>query len=127
MIAFFPGKFQPPHIGHVLTIVRIYEKYDKIIIGVTEDGPIVMSQKERVDILQDIFKYMERVEIILLPGILTEYEDFKLLPEFDICLSGNKKVVEKISSFGINAKHLNRSQGIGFSGTEMRSLRNSGA
>ena len=28
--ALFPIKGQPPHIGHVLTLVRIYDEYDKI-------------------------------------------------------------------------------------------------
>ena len=38
--AFFPGKFHPPHIGHVQTILDILPDYDKVIIGVTERAPV---------------------------------------------------------------------------------------
>ena len=122
MIALFPGKFQPPHIGHVISIVRIYEKYDKVIIGITEDGPVVMEQKKRVEMMQEVFKFMPKVVVIPLHGVLIEYNDGSQLPDFDVCLSGNKKVVEKISTLGMCAKFLDRSSGIGFSGTEIRSL-----
>ena len=120
MIALFPGKFQPPHIGHVISIIRIYEKYTKIIIGITEDGPIVMEQQKRVEMMQEVFKFMDKVEVIPLRGVIEEYVDNSLFPEFDICLSGNKKVVEKIRFLGMNAEFLDRSKGIGFSGTEIR-------
>ena len=30
-VAFFPGKFQPPHLGHIITLMRIYKKFDKPI------------------------------------------------------------------------------------------------
>ena len=120
MIALFPGKFQPPHIGHVISIIRIYEKYTKIIIGITEDGPIVMEQQKRVEMMQEVFKFMDKVEVIPLRGVIEEYIDNSLFPEFDICLSGNKKVVEKIRFLGMNAEFLDRSKGIGFSGTEIR-------
>jgi nicotinamide mononucleotide adenylyltransferase len=122
MIALFPGKFQPPHVGHIITVVRIYDEYKKIIVGVTEDGPIVMAQNDRVEMLRELFKYMDKVSVIPLSGVLSEYEDSSLLPMFDICLSGNQKVVEKIRSFGMMAEHIDRSKGIGFSGTEIRTL-----
>jgi hypothetical protein len=38
-VAFFPGKFHPPHIGHIQTVLNILPKYRKIIIGVSEDMP----------------------------------------------------------------------------------------
>ena len=44
---FFPGKFQPVHLGHIISIMNIYEKFDKIIIGITQDKPEVLTQNER--------------------------------------------------------------------------------
>ncbi|GAG01864.1 unnamed protein product, partial [marine sediment metagenome] len=40
--------------------------------------------------------------------------------EFDVCLTGNQKVIEKIKSFGKKAEYLPRSEGYGFSGEEIR-------
>jgi len=54
-------------------------------------------------------------------GVLAEYTDSSLLPEFDIYLSGNK--IEIICSWSMNAEFLDRSYGIGFCGTEIRSLK----
>jgi len=40
----FPGKFQPPHLGHIITIMRLRKDYNKIIIGITDDKPEVIPQ-----------------------------------------------------------------------------------
>jgi len=32
--ALFPIKGQPLHIGHILTLVRIYDEYDKILVRI---------------------------------------------------------------------------------------------
>ena len=49
-VAFFPGKFQPVHMGHITSLMKIYNDYDKIIIGITSDSPIILSLQERRDI-----------------------------------------------------------------------------
>ena len=46
-VAFFPGKFQPVHMGHITSLMRIFDDYDKIIIGITSDSPNVLSLNER--------------------------------------------------------------------------------
>ena len=120
--AFFPGKFQPVHLGHVISIMNIYEKYDKIIVGITEDIPEVLTQNERKEIFENVFKYLNKVEIILIKKVITGSRDLSHLPRFDICLSGNIKVIETMHDNGLNAKFLERSIGIGYSGTEIRSL-----
>ena len=42
-VAFFPGKFQPVHMGHITSLMKIYDDYDKIIIGITSDSPAILS------------------------------------------------------------------------------------
>jgi cytidyltransferase-like protein len=124
MIAFFPGKFQPPHLGHVLTIVGLLDKYNKVIIGVTDDTPKILEQSDRVSIFKKIFKYTDSIEVIPIQGILTQYtqQDIFLLPDFDICISGNKDVIDNLKLLGIYSEFSERSKGIGYSGTEIRSL-----
>ena len=120
--AFFPGKFQPVHLGHVISIMNIYEKYDKIIIGITEDIPEVLTQNERKEIFENVFKYLNKVEVILIKKVISGSTDLSHLPRFDICLTGNIKVIETMHDNGLNAEFLERSIGIGYSGTEIRSL-----
>lgn len=122
--AFFPGKFQPPHVGHFVTVGKIYDKYDKIIIGITEDVPkecdFSMDQKERKRIFDEVFRHMPKVEVVMIKGIIETSEKGENLPKFDICLTGNEKVIKKIRSFGMKAEFLPRSEGPAFSGEEIR-------
>ena len=122
-IAFFPGKFQPPHIGHIMTVMNIYEKYDKIIIGITKDVPQVLSQIEIKTIFESIFGPLPKIKIELVSGVITGNENIKnILPAFDILVSGNDKVIKHVTKLGIKADYLPRSKGIGYSGTEIRTL-----
>ena len=42
----FIGKFQPPHLGHVLTVYKLLKKYKKITIGITEGEPQYFKKKK---------------------------------------------------------------------------------
>ncbi len=116
--ALFPGKFQPPHLGHILTLMKLYEKYDKIIIGITEDKPEVLSQKERKEIFEAVLQHLSKFEVVLIKGTIEHSKSQDNLPEFDVCISGNKKVIDKIKSFGKKAGLIPRSGD--YSGTEIR-------
>lgn len=120
MIAFFPGKFQPPHLGHMLTVVREYSKYDKIIIGITEDGPRVMSQEATKVVFEEMFRYMPKIEVVLVSGVLTKSDSLSHLPAFDVCISGNPQVVDKVRELGGLAEYVSRTDGLCYSGTEIR-------
>jgi len=116
----FPGKFQPPHLGHILTIIKLYHKYNKIIIAITDDKPEVMSQLKRKKIFDDIFKDFIAIETVIVNGTIEGCSSLKNLPEFDICISGNKEVIKKITELGKEAKFIKRSFPKLYSGTKMR-------
>ncbi len=120
--AFFPGKFQPIHVGHVITLMSLYEKYDRIIVGITDDFPQVLSQNEKKEIFELIFKYLPKYDFVLIKEIITNSKDLSYLPKFDVCLTGNEKVIKTMTDLGLNAQFLERSKGIGYSGTEIRTL-----
>ena len=121
-VAFFPGKFQPPHIGHVQTLLNILPYYKKLIIGLTEDraSNINISTEDIKHILVPFFKSFDNVEICEIKGVLTEKKDLNGLPEFDIILSGNSKVLEWATNHKLNSKYIPRSEGVFCSGTEIR-------
>ena len=123
-IAFFPGKFHPPHIGHILTILNILPKYKKLIIGVSEDIPNekISNPVGIIDTLNLFFNKFNNVEIILIKGVLTKKTNLKDLPEFDILLSGNEAVLIWAKNSGVEASYIPRSEGFLCSGTEIRSI-----
>jgi len=102
--------------------MQLYPKYDKIIVGITEDGPRIVSQQERKKIFEKAFEHLPKFKIILIKGVLTGMNSLNGLPEFDICVSGNKKVIEKIKSLGKETEFMSRSEGTYFSGTKIRKL-----
>lgn len=121
-VAFFPGKFQPVHLGHIISLMRIYEDYDKIIIGISEDNPQVLSLEDRRNIFQAVFKYLDKFEYFFVNGALITMKNPNLLPKFDVCVSGNQEVLRKMQEFSFQTRFLERSKGLGYSGTELRSI-----
>lgn len=122
MIAFFPGKFQPPHLGHVVSVIRLYKKYDKILIGITEDEPSVISRQEARNIFEEVFQYLPKVEVRLIKGVLLSYLSREGLPKFDVLLTGNPDVIEWCNKRDVPCIFVPRSEGLGFSGTFIRKV-----
>lgn len=128
--AFFPGKFQPLHIGHIETICRIlgdmeYRDIDKLVIGVTEGPPRVMDRRDvynRLYLIFEPFTLFDTIQIVEIDGVLTDYTDRDELPDFDIVYTGNDEVIEWAQNMGYEAKFFKRSNGIGYSGEELRKL-----
>jgi len=116
-IAFFPGKFQPPHIGHILTISKLMKKY-QIIIGISPDRPRVISQKEVKKIFQTIFE--NKVDYFIFDNTLTMYKEINTFPYFDIILTGNDEVISWANRMKLENDKIPRSKCIGGCGTELR-------
>ena len=115
MIAFFPGKFQPPHIGHIMTTARILNTYEKVIVGISGDVPKegqVCSSETIKQVFETIFiNEKERFSIIEFPGILTEYKTVESFPYFDILITaGNDKVIDWAKRLGIRYSNISRSE-----------------
>lgn len=124
-VAFFPGKFHPPHVGHIQTILNILPKYRRVIIGVSEhhpEGGVIATPEDIIETLKSFFTSFNNVEIYKIKGILTEKNDISNLPKFDILLSGNQEVLNWANSKGIITKFMARSAGIMCSGSKIRSV-----
>jgi cytidyltransferase-like protein len=106
-IGFFPGKFNPPHMGHFLTIMKLAKKYN-IIVGITEDRPINSFPKEIIlDLLNQLKEY--GIEIVEIKGRLIDKKDIFDLPYFDILLSGNPDVIDWAKKMKVDYKFVKRS------------------
>ena len=121
--AFFPGKFHPPHLGHLKTLLDIINDYDKLIIGVSEHQPEnpMITVDNIIYILQYLFeKHQANVEVVRIEGVLVEKESLEGLPKFDVLLSGNPDVLVWADKMGIRRRFIGRAEGLFFSGTEIR-------
>jgi len=121
-IAFFPGKFHPPHIGHLCSILNILPHYKKVIVGITEDTPEdiqITTVKEIESIWKSIFKDYENIKVCIIKGTLCEKENMEGLPKFDVLLSGNLQVLNWAQEHQIKSKYVARFDG--YCGTEIRS------
>jgi nicotinamide mononucleotide adenylyltransferase len=127
-VAFFPGKFHPPHLGHLKTLLDISDRYSKLIIGVSEHRPsnVVTTVENIISILETLFRTNDNIEVVRITGTLVDKKDVDDLPKFDVLLSGNEDVLSWASKLNIANELVPRSDGYLFSGTEVRDeLRNS--
>lgn len=114
--AVFPGKFNPPHAGHIQTIQRLLNRYH-LTVCVTEDQPdnAVMTPRE----IADEIEFFAPTEV--LSGRLIDYE-YNPFPGKVVC-SGNEDVIKWAKKVGAEYEFIPRA-GI-ISGTNIRNGKNS--
>jgi len=121
-VAFFPGKFQPVHMGHITSLMKIYDDYDKIIIGITSDSPTILSLQERREVFEKVLSKFNKFKYVFFDTALVDIKDKAILPAFDVCVTGNSAVVDYMEKNNFKTRILSRSEGVGYSGTEIRSI-----
>jgi pantetheine-phosphate adenylyltransferase len=74
-IAIYPGSFDPVTNGHLDLIERGEKMFDKLIVAVLRnvDKEPLFSLDERIDMLREVTKQWESVEIDVFQGLLVEY------------------------------------------------------
>jgi pantetheine-phosphate adenylyltransferase len=74
-VAVFPGSFDPLTSGHVDIINRGRYIFDKVIVAVliNRDKIPLFSIDERVDIVREVFRHQEDVEVDTFDGLLVDY------------------------------------------------------
>lgn len=126
-VALFVGKFQPPHIGHVMTIVRIYGDYEKIIIGVADFDsffhPKIFDASDIVKVFQHVFKYMNKIEVVTYKQSLMTLVDLSQFPRFDEVVTGNRELIKALKG-SVEVRYISRSSLCGYdiSGTIIRKV-----
>jgi nicotinamide-nucleotide adenylyltransferase len=79
-VALFVGRFQPLHLGHLFALKKLFERFDRIVIGIgsvqesnTSRNPF--SFEERKEMLERTLRgYEGRYEILGLPDFLDDAE-----------------------------------------------------
>lgn len=78
-IGIYPGSFDPVTLGHLDIIKRSSKLVDKLILGVLNNSSknCLFTAEERVEILQEVTKDIENVEVESFDGLLVDYVDLK--------------------------------------------------
>lgn len=122
MKAIFLGKFQPPHLGHVRTILKLARQYDQVIVGITKGEPKIEEYEEVKLIFDEVFYAHKNIYVTVIDGTIEGGTSDIANLDFDIVVSGNQKVLDILKSKGFQTKMQSRSKGFGYSGSELRAL-----
>ena len=74
-VAIYPGSFDPVTNGHLDLIARGEKMFDRLIVAVlknVEKQPL-FSLDERVDMLREVTKQLDSVEVDIFDGLLVDY------------------------------------------------------
>lgn len=111
--AIYPGSFDPLTFGHVNIINRGLEIFDHVVVAVARNisKDTTFSPQERVDIIREVFKGVEGIDVDSFDGLLVDYmakqgirtilrglrtfSDFEY--EFQMAL-GNKKLNQNVET-----------------------------
>ena len=122
--AVFFGKFQPPHLGHIITINRILRNFNKLIVGITSDNKIGQDPNQIKKLFEEAFQDYKKISFEIIKGSIEEGTASIDHLDFDTVVSGNKKIISILNAMGHCTVFQPRSVGIGFNSSEIRSLLN---
>ena len=120
--AVFPGSFDPITVGHLDIVNKGLKVFDEIIIGITSDSPNILSLQERREIFEKVLSKFNKFKYVFFDTALVDIKDNAILPKFDVCVTGNPTVVDYMKKNNFKTRILSRSEGVGYSGTEIRSI-----
>lgn len=74
-MAICAGSFDPPTDGHINIVERGLKIFDKIIVAVAINTTkqLIFTPQERVEMLKEIFREWDKVEIDAFEGLLVDY------------------------------------------------------
>ncbi len=70
-----PGSFDPVTLGHLDIITRGAKVFDRVIVAVLNNRSKepLFTIEERVELLEDVTKHLENVEVDSFDGLLIDY------------------------------------------------------
>lgn len=101
-----------------MTIRKLAERYEKVIVGVTEAEPSVMQVKSVMVMLRQLLPE-GKFEFLHVTGSVEENTAI-INCEFDVCCSGNPAVLTRMAEKGYRTEFVQRSEDTMFSGTRER-------
>ena len=105
-IVIYPGSFDPFTFGHLDIIERGSKVFDKMVVAVAHNvsKKTTFSIEERVEIIEEVFKNNDKVEVDSFKGLLVDYSKSK---GTNIVLRGMRSVSDY--EYEMQMAHANKS------------------
>ncbi len=105
-IVIYPGSFDPFTFGHLDIIERGSKVFDKMVVAVAHNvsKKTTFSIEERVEIIEEVFKNNDKVEVDSFKGLLVDYSKSK---GTNIVLRGMRSVSD--FEYEMQMAHANKS------------------
>lgn len=106
----FSGRFDRPHIGHIMQAIRLGQKFDVVKIPVLDYPEQKYSVAYRMDILSEILTQCKGLYLIfsnkehfatITPDEIKKYQ-------FDVYVSGNHACLNHVESLGYKVQFIDR-------------------
>lgn len=109
-IALFSGRFDRPHLGHIVSILRVGQRFNKVIVVVLDYPEQEYSVYYRAQMLDEILSNsVGNYDVIVNKehfGKITAEQLRKY--EFDVYASGNHDCLKHIESLGKKVMYIDR-------------------
>jgi len=106
MNAVFPCKINPPHLGHIITLLKIKDDYDVIIVDVL-DIDLIMSAVESINLIKKVLDFFPNKFEYKTHKVSYALESSGLLKD-NVIITGNKKVYKKLKDEGFEVRFIDR-------------------
>ncbi|MFA5166857.1 MAG: adenylyltransferase/cytidyltransferase family protein [Candidatus Paceibacterota bacterium] len=129
--AIFSGRFDPVHLGHVLTILKLLDRFDRVVVVILDyperEG---CTAQEAFDIFQSVFIHISSPRMITLIINKDHFATISREQYLDLIktvgakndgvvyVSGNRKVLDNFQHMDLPWEYIPRSRE--YSGTEER-------
>lgn len=119
-IVLFSGRFDPPHIGHIITISKLVREFKEIMVVVLDYSEAEYPLCYRKQALSGMMNCLPGLHYVIdYPTHFAEITKEEISKfKFDVYASGNLSVLKHIESLGIPTLYVERS--FDYSATEIR-------
>lgn len=134
-VAVFSGRFDPPHIGHVMSIQKLADTHDIVIVPVLDYCNRLITAESAYDVFNSVFEHLHTIGKVIFIVNTTHfakitYEKYRMLLRdcgIDdaindvVYYAGNNEVLENMRRVGVRCEYLNRSIDEIYTGTKIKS------
>ena len=107
-VALFPCKANPPHVGHIISLLRIKKDYDKIIIDILDKDQLIPVKKSISDLKEIFDNFPGKFDYSTHKISYTKTKSLDNVPKCDVIVTGNRKVARKFEKLGANVRVIDR-------------------
>lgn len=116
----FSGRFDPPHIGHVITVARLASQFRRVLVYVLDYPEREYSMAYSLSVLREACAHMARVDICANSHHFGKIsaDDLRRY-RFDVYASGNDSCLKHIAGLGKKTLFVERAAGVSATATRL--------